>query len=444
MKEGFEEYYLQPEKVSKENNKFLLNKTELFFDGIFLNDIILRKEFSRLEKQLENFYSINSYTYDNYKNRDISNFLNDNNHRWKQFLPIISSKNHSFHKNENLPKDIDFIQINLEKVCVDYVSIDIIFYFNEEVNTHFNNELRKVHQPEVVENVNESKLQSCSIFSVKDIKKRETKKITDTLRKQCLIFISKYIDLWELYFSNKKNYFDNLPCLNIFSFQSSDKNELLENRDLLDVINFSYNDFETFIFEDKYYLYWKNRNYTLLIDWSKFQNFKVDFSPYWILLDFNLSYISILEYFISLDLKIDKISNNILSSIKDFKKISVEKHKLIDKTIIFDRLSWIFGGLRLDTTEFIRGKKVEKYEKNFDKISIELIQNFISKKSLLINKTVLNVNSLFELESTNQNISLQKKMKLYTFWMFIFVIIQVFFIKYNDTDTIWDFILNLF
>lgn len=442
MKEELEKYHLEPNKVNKENSKFLLDKTELFFDWIFLNDIILRKDFSRLEEQLDKFYSINSFTFNDYKNRNLSNFLNDNNHRWKIFLPMISSKEHSFHKNKDLPEDIDFIQINLEKVCLDYISIDIIFYFNEEVNTNFNNELIKIHQPEIVESINDSKLQFCNIFSVKDIKKREIKKFTDSLRKESLVFILKYIDLWELYFLNDKDYFDNLPYINIFSFKS-DNNEILENRDLLDIINFSYNDIETFIYEDKYYLYWENISYTLLIDWNKFKDFKVDFSSYWILLDFNLSYISILEYFINLDLEIDKISHNILKNIKDFKKISIEKQKLIDKTIIFDRLTWIIELLKFDTTEFIRIKKFEKYENNFDKINIDVIKTFISKKSLLINKTILNINSLFELKNTTENMNLQTKVFWLTISMFLLVLIQVLLIKIEE-KYIYDFIFNIF
>lgn len=448
MKEELEKYHLDSNKVNKENSKFILKKTELFFDGIFLNDIILKKDFSRLEEQLDKFYSINSFTYNDYKNRNIKKILDDNNYRWKVFLPMISSKDHSFHKNKELPEDIDFIQINLGKVCLDYISIDIIFYFNEKVNISFNNEFKKIHKPEIIESINDSKLQLCNIFSVKDIKKREIKKFIDSLRKESLIFILKYLDLWELYFLNDKDYFNNLPSLNIFSFKW-EKQEILENRDLLDVINFSYNDIQTFIYDDKYYLYWENKNYTLLINWDKFENFKIDFSPYWILLDFNLSYISILEYFISLDLKIDKISHNILNNISDFKKISVEKQKLIDKTIIFDRLSWVFEWLLLDNTDFIRLITLEKCDNNFDKINIEIIKNFILKKSLLINKTILNINSLFELKNTTENMKLQNSMKFWTIimtfltvFMFIFVFIQLLLIKVDDNNYFYNFIVN--
>lgn len=442
MREDLEKYHLDSKRIKNENNKFKLDKTELFFDWIFVSDIILRKDFINLEKQLDKFFSINSFTYQNYQNRNINKFFSDNNYRWKVFLPMISSKEHSLNLNKKLPENVDFIEIQFEKVCSDFISIDIIFYFNDIITNNLNKIFVDTHKPEIIENFNNSKWQSYNILSVRDIKRREVNNFITNIKKSCLIFILEHIDLWELYKINNNDWFNNLPSLNIFSFKS-EWNKLLDNRNILDLINFHYNDIETFIYEDKYYLYWEEKEYTLLIDWNKFKNFKVDFSPYWILLDFKFFYISLFEFLIHLDLKIDEISSNILNNINNLKKISLEKQKLIDNIIIFDRLWLIINWLKSYEWEFKRLKRVDKYENNFDKIYLEAIKNFISKKSILISRTSLNINSLFELKNTTENMNLQNKILILTIMMIILVVLQVLFIEYEEGYYIYNFFINL-
>ena len=54
----------------------------------------------------------------------------------------------------NLPKSIKFLKIKIDKICSDFITLQILVLVEDEVNDDFNKIVSSYHYPEKIEHYN--------------------------------------------------------------------------------------------------------------------------------------------------------------------------------------------------------------------------------------------------------------------------------------------------
>lgn len=450
------DWHYDPAKIQKENEAVFLKKTAVVFEWFLLSEIISREDFSKFLISIEDIYSTDPALKMSLEKRSLNKMLSDINYRWCTFLPLIGKKRFSWVMGMDLPKSIKFIKIKIDKICADFVTLQILVLLDNEVDVDFNKIMMSYHYPELIEHYNIPwTWSSYSIIDCQRRKRQDVKKFIDNLKRESLIYIESVLWLWEFFKMKNDDWFNSFPVLNIFSFLW-DKEELTSNRDYLNVIGFSYNRVDTYKHEDEYLLSiwdlffrdsWETF-FTLLIDWGKFKNYKIDFSPYGALDDFNFYIISIYQWLKSIQRDIDQITNSITSSSGNFEFILSRKIELIKLFIIFDRLKSVMMKFKLRSWIFERIEKIGTTESGFENLYLESIKGFIETQNPVIQHTQDNINSLFDLKNTQLNIKSQTIMWWLTVAMLILAVVQVLLLEYDQNKHVyswlWKSIWSLF
>ena len=442
------DWFYNWERIQKENEAVFLKKTTVRLEWFLLNEIILREDFGRVYNCLEEIYATNPEMIIGFRKRDLDKIFSDIHRTWGSFLPLIGKKSFPWVMAMNLPKSIKFLKIKIDKICSDFITLQILVLVEDEVNDDFNKIVSSYHYPEKIEHYNIPwKWSGYSLIDCQRRKRKDVRNFLDNLKKESLIFLESIIWLWEFFKMQNDDWFDNFPIINIFSYLW-DKEELISNRGYLDVIGFTYNPVDTYKYEDKYllslhdaFIYDSDEVvFSLLIDQSKFKNYGVDFSPYWALDDFNFYMISLYEWLYVIQTSIDKIVNSILSASDNFDFISVKKEELIRLFIIFDRLKNVVSHMRIRSAIFERIEKIWDLEPSLEKMYLNMSKHFMETQDPIIKHTKENINSLFDLQNSKINIKSQRVTWRFTIVIFVLTVVQVLLLEYDQGKHVYSFV----
>lgn len=444
------DWFYDSQRIQKENEAIFLKKTAVKLEWFLLSEIIMREDFNRFFNHLEEIYATNPEMKIGFQKRNLDKIFNDIHSAWGSFLPLIWKDRFSWVMGMNLPKSIKFLKIKIDKICADFVTLQILVLVEEQINEDFNKIVSSYHYPEKIENYNIPwRWSSFSIIDCQRRKKLDVRNFLDNLKKESLIYLESIIWLWEFFKIQNDDWFDNFPIINIFSYLG-DKEELIGNRGYLDVVGFSYNPVDTYKHEDRYllslhdaFIYDSDEVVlSLLIDQSKFKNYGIDFSPYGALDDFNFYLISLYEWLYIIQTSIDEIVNSILNASDNFDFISVKKEELIRLLIIFDRLKSVITHMRIRSAIFERIEKIGDLESNLEKMYLDMSKNFMETQDPVIKHTKENINSLFDLKNTQTNIASQNATWYFTIAIFVLTVVQVLLLEYDQDkhvySLVWD------
>lgn len=436
------------QRIKTENEAIFLKKTTVKLEWFLLNEIIMREDFGRVFKRLEDIYTTSPEMKIGFQKRELDKIFSDIHRTWCSFLPLIWKKGFPWIMALNLPKSIKFLNIKIDKICADFITLQILVLVEDQINVDFNKIVSSYHYPEEIEQYNIPwKWSGYSIIDCQRRKRQDVRNFLDNLKKESLIFLESMIWLWEFFKMQNDDWFDSFPIINIFSYLW-DKEELIGNRGYLDVVGFSYNPVDTYKYEDKYllslhdaFIYDSDEVVlSLLIDQSKFKNYGIDFSPYGALDDFNFYMISLYEWLYVIQTSIDKIVNSILNASDNFDFISVKKEELIRLLIIFDRLKNVVAHMRIRSAIFERIEKIGELESSLEKMYLNMSKHFMETQDPIIKHTKENINSLFDLQNTKINIKSQRVTWRLTVVIFLLTVVQVLLLEYNQDKHVYSFV----
>lgn len=429
MSKELREHYCKPERIKTENESIFIEWVDISFDGIVISEIFTREKFELLYKRLEKIYTKTPASKLDFERREINNLFNKKYTKASIYLQSLRKK-YWFPWVVEFPlsKWIREIMINLHKISHDFIVIEFFIFVEENISSDLRKVMMNYHYPTFEENYNTPWYWSShSIFSVEHTKKLEVDEYIESIKKEWMLNIIELLSLWEIFNRNWDEWHSSYKYLSIFSSKEY-ITQIMSNRRFLNTLGYTWiKDITTFNILDSYHLSEDNDKYVLLIDWSKFSNYKVDFSSFSILLDLNFYLVEIYTWVTFIWNEADKIIFDITTR----KNINELKKYFYFLKMLIQKLNFSFYK-----------KDSKNSSKTFQESYINSISTICQKNKEFIDDIESTIDWLFAIELETTNSRLQNTMKWLTLITAILAIIQIMLIEVWDKKYLYESILD--